>query len=439
MIGSSFASPSDSCCCSDSSVSRVPRLPSAFLLGLVLPQQRDLARLRRVRHHLERVSRLRESRQPEHLDGTGGSCLLDRLAAVVEQRPDPADVRADDEIVADVQGSVLHQYGGHRAAAAVDLRFQHRAARDPFGIGLVLAHFRDEEDHLEQRVEVLALLRGNRHHHGLAAPILGRQIPLGQLLLDAVRIRVRLVDLVDGDQDRDIGHARVVDRFLRLRHDAVVSRDDEHHDVRHARAARAHRGEGLVTGSVEEDDAALVDRDRIGADVLRDAACFPFGHARFTDGVEQRRLPVVHVPHHRHDRGARHEIVGIGYFRFEDDHLLLEAAHLDVGAELPRDHGRRLGVERRVDGQHHPFLDELLQDLLGLDLDLLGQVLDGHPLGQRDGPRNRRRRRRGPCHRLRARTPVGASPGRPWRSRRRPIADRRPRRERPGRRRAHRL
>ena len=30
MIGSSLASPSESCCCSDSRVSRAPRLPSAF-------------------------------------------------------------------------------------------------------------------------------------------------------------------------------------------------------------------------------------------------------------------------------------------------------------------------------------------------------------------------------------------------------------------------
>ena len=46
----------------------------------------------------------------------------------------------------------------------------------------------------------------------------------------------------------------VVDRFLRLRHHAVVGGDDEDGDVRHLRAAGAHRGEGFVARRVEEGD-----------------------------------------------------------------------------------------------------------------------------------------------------------------------------------------
>ncbi len=42
---------------------------------------------------------------------------------------------------------------------------------------------------------------------------------------------------------------------MRLRHDAVVGRDDEHDDVGDIRAAGAHGGEGGVAGSIEESDA----------------------------------------------------------------------------------------------------------------------------------------------------------------------------------------
>ena len=45
---------------------------------------------------------------------------------------------------------------------------------------------------------------------------------IGELLLDALRLRIRLVDLVDRDDDRHLGRARVIDRFERLRHDAVI-------------------------------------------------------------------------------------------------------------------------------------------------------------------------------------------------------------------------
>ena len=417
----------------------MPRLTSCLFLGLVLAQERDLARLRGVRHHLERVARLRETGQTEHLDRARRLRLLERLAAVVDERPDSADVGTDDEVVADVERPVLHEDRGDRAAATVDLRFQHRAGRYALGVGLVLAQLRDEQDHFEQCVEIFPLLRGDRHHYGLAPPILGCEIALGKFLLDTLGIGIRLVDLVDGDQDRDVRHPRVVDRFLRLRHDAVVGGDDEHDDVRHAGAPRAHRGERCMPGGVEEHNAATVDLDRVGADVLRNAARLSFGNPCFPDGVEQRRFPVVDVAHYRHYRGTRYEVAGIGRFRLEDNHLLLERAHLDVGAELAGDHGRGLGIERGVDGQHHPLFHQLLEDFLRLDLDLLGKILDRHPLRQRYRPRNRRRRRRRARRGLRAWTPVGTPAARAmgpwWRS----IADGGPRRERSGQRRANRL
>jgi hypothetical protein len=46
----------------------------------------------------------------------------------------------------------------------------------------------------------------------------------------------------------------------------------------------------------------------VGADVLRDAAGFAHRDARLADRVEQRRLAVVDVAHHRHDRRARLEV-----------------------------------------------------------------------------------------------------------------------------------
>ena len=53
---------------------------------------------------------------------------------------------------------------------------------------------------------------------------------------------------------------------------------------------------------------------------------------------------------------------------------------------------RGLRVERRVDGHHHAAIHELLQHVLGLDLELVGEVLDRHAFGQRDELGDRRRR-----------------------------------------------
>ena len=63
------------------------------------------------------------------------------------------------------------------------------------------------------------------------------------------------IDLVDRDHDLHVRRGLgVIDRFDCLRHQAVIGRDNEHDDVGNIRAARAHRGEGGVTGRVDESD-----------------------------------------------------------------------------------------------------------------------------------------------------------------------------------------
>ena len=218
-----------------------------------------------------------------------------------------------DDVVADAQRAVLDQHGRHRTAAAIELGFEHRADRAALRVGLVLADFGDEQDHLEQHVEVLFLLRRHFDEHGLAAPVFGHQVEIGELALDRFRIRARLVDLVDRDDDRHVRRLGVIDRFPGLRHHAVVGGDDEHDDVGDLGAAGAHHRERFVAGRVEEDDAAAAGRrHEIRADVLRDAAGFALGDARLANRVEQRGLAVIDVAHDRDDRRARDHVLRIG-------------------------------------------------------------------------------------------------------------------------------
>src|SRR5215470_1142763 len=70
----------------------------------------------------EVVARVGHGGQAEHLDRTGRQGLGDGLVVLVQHGPDPAERLAAHDRVTDVQRAALHQNGGHRAAALVQVR-----------------------------------------------------------------------------------------------------------------------------------------------------------------------------------------------------------------------------------------------------------------------------------------------------------------------------
>ena len=156
------------------------------------------------------------------------------------------------------------------------------------GIGLEILQIGHQENHLQQQIQIRFHLGGYGHHNRIAAPVFGQQAAVGELLLDALGLRVGLVDLVDGDDDGNLGGAGVIDGFERLRHHAVVGRHHQHHDVGHFGAAGAHAGERFVAGSIDEHDFAAVFFDVVCADVLGDAAGF-LGRPRWLPGWQSSR------------------------------------------------------------------------------------------------------------------------------------------------------
>src|SRR5205807_5709856 len=69
--------------------------------------------------------------------------------------------------------------------------------------------------------------------------------------------------------------------------------------------AGAHRGEGGVTGGVDEGDQAAVLADLVGTDLLGDATGLTGGDPGLSDGVEQRGLAMVDVAEHGDHRRPR--------------------------------------------------------------------------------------------------------------------------------------
>ena len=96
----------------------------------------------------------------------------------------------------------MHDQGGHGTTTRFEVGLQHHAtglSLDACGQLLDLGH---QHDLLEQALDVGPLQRRDLDDDGVAAPGLGHEPALGQLLEDAGRVGVGPVHLVDGHDDR---------------------------------------------------------------------------------------------------------------------------------------------------------------------------------------------------------------------------------------------
>jgi len=115
----------------------------------LLPRLGDQARRLVVGGDSEVLARVRHAREAEHLHRRRGQCLLDLVAAVVEQGAHAAPRGAGDDRVAHPQGAALDEHGGHGAAAHVEVGLEDDAARRRLGVGRQLLDIGDEQELLE--------------------------------------------------------------------------------------------------------------------------------------------------------------------------------------------------------------------------------------------------------------------------------------------------
>ena len=276
-----------------------------------------------------------------------------------------------------MQRAVLYQNGCDRAAALVELGLDDRTLGLTVGVCLEVRDFGGQQDHFEQVFNALAILCRDVADDGVAAPLLGHELILGQLLEHALGVCARLIDLIDRDNDRHLGRLGVVDGLDGLGHDAVVGCHNQDGDIGDLRAAGTHGCEGRMAGGVQEGDLLVADLHAVCADVLGDAAGLALGDLGLADGVEQGGLAVVNVAHDDHDRVTRLELLFLVFVLVEQ--ALLDGYMdflLDLGAHLLGHNGRGVEVNGLGDRGHDAKLHEFLDDIGRRALHALGELAD---------------------------------------------------------------
>src|SRR5690606_25925874 len=343
---------------------------------LALTEQRYFPRLLLVGDHDHLVTGVRRAIQTEDGHGDGRAGLTHVIAVLVEHGAHLAMVDAGQHHVTLAQGAVLDQNGGDRATALVQTGFDDHATCRGIGLRLELENLGLQQYCLEQLVDTCPDLGRDMDKHGVTTPLFRNHIKSCQIVLDAVRVGLLLVDLVHRHHQGHAGGLGVLHCFLGLRHHTIISSDHQDHDVGGLGTTGTHRGKGGVTGGIEEGDHAAVGFHVVGADVLSNATGFTGGYTGAPDVVEQRGLAVVHVAHDGDHRSAGDFLTlvlhGLGQAVLEIAFLDL----LDLVTHVFGDDGGGVLIQYLVDGHHGAVLEHVLDDFGRLDRHLLGQF--GH-------------------------------------------------------------
>gem|GEM_PF-2495655 len=122
------------------------------------------------------------------------------------------------------------------------------------------------------------------------------------LSFDLISVVNPLVDLSDGNDDRCVTSFGVVDGFNGLLFDTIICCDYDDDNISDLTTSCSQRREKFVTWRIDKRDFFMIFSDLTSSDALSDTSLFFAGDLSTADIIQQCRLTVIDVSHHRDDR-----------------------------------------------------------------------------------------------------------------------------------------
>ena len=157
-------------------------------------------------------------------------------------------------------------------------------------------------------------------------------------------------------------------RFLGLRHDAVIRSHHQHHQIGGLRAACTHGGKCLVAWRIQEGNDALRGLNVIGADMLGNPAGFAGGDSCLANGIEQRGFAVVYMAHDSDNgrtllRDRVRVLIGRNQIRLR----IIRLGGFGGVAHFTDENHRGFLIEHLIDGDHRSHFHHHLDNLSGFN------------------------------------------------------------------------
>ena len=168
----------------------------------------------------------------------------------------------------------------------------------------------------------------------------------------------------------------MADSFNSLRFNPVIGGNNQNDNIGYLGSAGTHFRKCFVSRRINERNfLAIVQRNLISADVLRNTACFTRSNIRFTQCIQQGRFTVVNVSHNSYYRRTRQQI-GLGISRTGQAFLNIAFGHaFKFMSHFFNDNLRRIGINRLVNRRHNAQGHQLFDNIRAFFRHTVCQIL----------------------------------------------------------------
>ncbi len=226
-----------------------------------------------ISNSVENITCARHFAQTCYLNRCRRTCLSNSSSLVVCHRSDSADRCTCYEYIARFECTVLNEQRSNRAFTLVKSCLDYSTLSQLVGVSFKLLDFCDQQYVFKQVVNAHTRLSRNGHSDNVTAPFLNNKVMLGELLLYPVRVCGVLIHLVYRNYYRNACCFSMVYRLYRLWHDTVVSCNNKYSYIRDICTSCSHRGESLMSRSIQEGYLLALVAYLISTDMLCDTAC----------------------------------------------------------------------------------------------------------------------------------------------------------------------
>ena len=187
---------------------------------------------------------------------------------------------------------------------------------------------------------------------------------LQQCCLNLHRVSAGQVNFVNSHNNRHFGCLSMTNSLNSLRHDSVISGNNQNHNIRNLRTTRTHFRECLVTRRINKCNLISgLNRNLISTDMLRNTTGFMRCNVCLTQSIQQRSFTMVNVSHNRNHRSSGLHIFRLILATFQPLLNIAVCHTLNSVAHFFNHDLRRISVYWLVNGSHnaqrHQFLNNI--------------------------------------------------------------------------------